>query len=151
MSRSATELGPFAWRVTVYDGEYLEHGASLPAVIDIRGDSTLEWNRPPPDDVAQRCLLAVVGGLSIYGNSRYPIQPFTPIRSSMAIFVEQLDSVGSSAGQLIARLDLSTEGHRADGSLLVLNQPRIDVDPVDIKPSDGALDVFVRLMTYIVS
>ena len=48
-----------------------ECDAYLRPVGDIRGKSDLEWERPLPIDVAQRCLLAVVSGLCVYGNTRY--------------------------------------------------------------------------------
>jgi hypothetical protein len=66
----------------------------------------------------------------------------------MTVCVEQLNSVDDHIGQLIARLDLTREENRAFGSLLVANQPRIDLDPVDIDPSDGILEVFLRLISY---
>ena len=67
---------------------------------------------------------------------------------SKTVCVEQLNSVDDNIGQLIARLDLTREGNRAFGSLLVANQPRIDLKPVDINPSDGVLDVFLRMLSY---
>jgi len=37
------------------------------------------------------------------------------------------------------------------GSLLVENQPRIDLEPASIKPSDGVLDVFLLLLSFMLS
>lgn len=151
MGPKIKELGPFAWRLMVYDGEYLAHGVSLPCVIDIRGESVLEWDRAIPDDVAQRCLLTVVGSLRLYSDGGHPIRPFAMTKPLMTVCVEQLYSIESNFGKVIARLDLAIEGTRAQGSLLVTNQPRIDLDPVVMKRSDGVLDVLVRLLLYMLS
>jgi hypothetical protein len=49
---------------------------------------------------------------------------------------------------MIARLDMVRDEERVSGSLLAVRQPRIDLDPVKIEPSDGVLDVFLRLLAF---
>lgn len=145
------KLGPYAWRLTVYEGEDLMCVANLRPVVDIRGESDLEWGRPLPTDVAQQCLLAVVGGLRGYGHIGHPIQSLAAPCSAMTVCVEHLESIDSSCGQLIARLDVMMEESHARGSLLVANQPRIDLDAVVVNRSDGVLDVVVRLLQYMLA
>lgn len=148
MTRKSRKVGPLTWRVKAYDGECLEHGASLPLVAEISGKITKEASRPIHSDKAQRCLLAMVVDLDNRRSSSFPLPPFAQVGPSLTVCVEQLDSADDNAGQLIARLDLTRKGNRAFASLLVANQPRIDIEPVDIDPSDGILDVFLRMLSY---
>ena len=148
MSRKARGVRSRIWRLRAYEGDYLEHGANLPLVAEISGKITKEAGRPNHNDKAQRCLLAMVVDLDNRRSSNYPLPPFAQVGPSMTVCVEQMNPADDNAGDLIARLDLTREENRAFGSLLVADQPRIDLEPVDIDPSDGILDVFLRLISY---
>jgi hypothetical protein len=64
----------------------------------------------------------------------------------MTVSVERLESLDGKTRSAIARLDMTRERRYAHGSLLVRNQPRIDLEPIWIEKSDGILDVFTRLL-----
>jgi hypothetical protein len=81
----------------------------------------------------------------------HPLGPFVAAASEMTVCIELLDSLYSDGGQIIARLDLTIEESHAQGSFLVAHQPRMELDPVAVKPTDGVLDVFVRLLSYMLS
>lgn len=65
----------------------------------------------------------------------------------MTVFVDRLQSLDGKTSGAIARLDMTREQRSADGSLLVRNQTRIDLDPVCIERSHSILDVFIRLLS----
>jgi hypothetical protein len=150
MSRTARGVRPLSWRVRAYDGEYLQHGAPLPLIAEISGNANDEPSIPIEHDRAQRCLLAVVLNLDCRRMAGDLLHPFARVSGSMTVFVEELESDGLAAGHVIARLDLMREADIAHGSLLMENQPRIDLETVKIEPADGVLDVFLRLLAFMV-
>jgi hypothetical protein len=149
MRRKSRKVKSLNWRVKAYDGEYLEHGSSLPFVAEISGKITNESIRSIQANNVQQRVLALVRDLdSRRCSRRHPLTPFAQVSSYMTVRVEQLHPADRSVARLILRLDLTREGNRAFGSLLVADQPRIDLKPVDINPSDGVLDVFLRMLSY---
>lgn len=151
MSRTAMGVRPLSWRVRAYDGEYLRHGAALPLIAEISGNANDEPSIPIEHDTAQRCLLAVAVYLNNRRMAAYPLPPFAPVDDFTTICVDELASDEATAGHLVARLDLMRDADCVHGSLLVENQPRIDLEPVNIGPSDGVLDVFLLLLSLMLN
>ncbi|MGE8165979.1 hypothetical protein ACQKRQ_38290 [Paraburkholderia sp. NPDC080076] len=107
---------------------------------------TLEQSEPIGGRDAQRQLLAVVTALHAHQEIQYPLRPFAPVSRHMTVSVERLESLDGKTRNAIARLDITQERGYAHGSLLMRNQPRIDLEPVWIEQSNGILDVFTRLL-----
>lgn len=143
--RQVTSLG---WRVRAYEGEFLEHGMCLPLVFEISGVMNDERKGRFRRNRAQRCMLAVVVNLNSRRMVSYPLQPFAPVGDFMTICIEELGSPDVAVGRPIARLDMMRDTYRAHGSLITENYPRIDLEPAKIEPSDGVLDVFLRLLSF---
>jgi len=145
MRKKRRRICLLTWRVAAYVGEYLAHGADLALVAEARGELTLEPSGPIGGGDARSQLLAVVAALHAQQESQYPLRPFAPMSRHMTVSVENLESLDGKTYSAIARLDMTRERQYAHGSLLVRNQPRIDLEPVWIEQPDGVLDVFARL------
>ncbi|CAE6967574.1 hypothetical protein R69608_07021 [Paraburkholderia nemoris] len=148
MRQTTREFRSFTWRVRAYEGELLEHGAALLLVAEISDKITKEASSPFQGDKAQRCLHEVVVSLNNRRMASYPLQPFAPVGDFMTICVDELGSNDVAVGRPIARLDMMRDTYRAHGSLLTENYPRIDLEPAKIEPTDGVLDVFLRLLSF---
>jgi hypothetical protein len=145
MRKKGRRIGLLTWRVAAYVGEYLAHGADLPLVTEVGGELTPEPSGPIGGGDARSQLLAVVAALHAQQESQYPLRPFAPVSHHMTVSVESLESLEGKTSSTIARLDMTRERRYAHASLLVRNQPRIDLEPVWIEQPDGVLDVFTRL------
>jgi hypothetical protein len=143
-AEAKTNLPPYMASGSIC-GEYLANGAVLPLVAEVRGELTLEPSGPTGGRDARRQLLAVVTALHAQEESQYPLRPFAPVSRHMTVSVESLESLDGKTSSPIARLDMTRERRYADGSLFVINQPRIDLEPVWIEQLDGVLDAFTRL------
>jgi len=148
MRHTTREVGSLTWRVRAYEGEFLEHGAALPLVAEISDKITKKASRPFQGGEVQRCLHEVVVNLNSRRMVSYPLQPFAPVCDFMTICVEERGSTDVAVGRPIARLDMMRDTYRAYGCLLAENYPRIDLEPAKIEPTDGVLDVFLRLLLF---
>jgi hypothetical protein len=148
VSDTSRGIERLSWRLRVYEGEYLKYCATLPLVIEITGQIIHESGTSIDTESAQHWLHEVVADLNERSAAGHPMQPFALVGDFMTISIEELQFDGIAASRMIARLDMVRDEERVSGSLLAVRQPRIDLDPVKIEPSDGVLDVFLRLLAF---
>jgi hypothetical protein len=137
------------WTARVHAGEYLGEGDALPLLSTTCGEAELRDARRLLPSAAACHLAAMFINLSEASRAYYPLEPLATPCPLMTVFVESILNRSTDEEELIARVDIVTEGLFAYASITAESEPRTDVPAVAYQQTDGVWDIVLKVLTAI--